>query len=397
VCRVHCFTAARRRVLALCCAGVVAVIAGVVGCAPASAPPRPCPSDPVLTRSLRDLSQFTKWLERYHVRGYIGEVGWPGTKDAAEWNRVGQGWYAAADRAHLWVTAWSAAELWPQDYPLAIYRGSHDDLRLHIAGPQAAVVTAHPSTALYLRGVNDADGAFGAEAATYSNTRPGRDGTDYRYDSAASFRYLADHGVRLVRLAFTWERIQPRLAGSLDAREVGRLRAAVVAAHAVGLEVVLDLHNSGGYHVATGGAVRRVALGSPELPAIDLVDVWTRLSTAFRGVSGIAGYDLMNEPHDLPGPADGRGGATTWERVSQQTVSALRAHGDRTTVVVEGYAYASVAGWDGMQPRPWINDPAGRVRYEAHQYFDQDHSGVYAQPYGAVRAAAARDAGRGCR
>ena len=37
------------------------------------------------------------------------------------------------------------------------------------------------------------------------------------------------------------------------------------------------------------------------MSAADLVDLWTRLSTAFKNNAGVYAYGLMNEPHDLPG------------------------------------------------------------------------------------------------
>jgi hypothetical protein len=371
--------------------GAVAAAAVLTACSTQPAP-RACPSDPVLARAVHDLSGFTAWLHQHHVPGYVGEVGWPSGADSAQWNRVAQGWYAAADRAHLWVTAWAAAEMWPADYPLAAYRGSPGDLTLHVAGPQASVVVRHPSDTSYLRGVNVADGAFGADSPSYANTQVGRYGYDYRYDSAASFRYLASQGVRLVRLPFTWERVQPRLRAPLDRAEVDRLRSSVVAAHAAGLEVVLDLHGFGGYRTESTAGPRRVPLGDPALPTDDLADVWTRLSAAFAHVPGVAGYDLMNEPHDLPGDGPG-GGAGTWQRASQQAVAAIRARGDHTAVMVEGYAWDAVAHWAAVNPHPWIQDPAANVRYEAHQYFDQDSSGTYRQSYATVRADDLREAG----
>jgi hypothetical protein len=71
-------------------------------------------------------------------------------------------------------------------------------------------------------------------------------------------------------------------------------------------------------------------------------------------------------------------------------VTAIRATGDRHVVCVEGYPWAAARDWPVHHPRPWISDPLGRVRYEAHQYWDADRSGRYARSYADERAAAER-------
>jgi hypothetical protein len=50
-------------------------------------------------------------------------------------------------------------------------------------------------------------------------------------------------------------------------------------------------------------------------------------------------------------------------------------------VVVGGYEWSGATGWSARHPHAWITDPSNNVRYEAHQYFDEDGSGSYAQSY----------------
>ena len=99
-----------------------------------------------------------------------------------------------------------------------------------------------------------AGGEFGTDGAGFSNAAPGIYGATYRYDPPQTFRALARRGIRLVRLPFRWERVQPQLGGELDPAEVERIRETVAAAHAAGLVVVLDLHNFGEYRTAAGSA-----------------------------------------------------------------------------------------------------------------------------------------------
>src|SRR6516164_10490180 len=77
------------------------------------------------------------------------------------------------------------------------------------------------------RGVSLCGAEFGAEKADFSNENPGKYGPDYSYNSERTVAYFCDQGLRLLRLPFRWERIQPRLGKALDRTELGRLRKAV--------------------------------------------------------------------------------------------------------------------------------------------------------------------------
>lgn len=378
----------RRRAVAAAVVLVLLVVGGLVTWRQVR-PRAGCAYDPVAARELGRLGDFAGWLAAHHARGYIGEVGWPGGPDSAAWNAVAGSWYRQADRDGLWVTAWTAGQWWPPAYPMAAYRTVADG---HTSrGPQARVIEAHSDTSTALRGIALAGGAFGTSedgGREYSNRAPGRYGTDYYYDDAATYSYLASRGLDIVRLALTWERLQPRPGGPLAPAELTRLRAAVDAAGTAGLGVILDLHNYGAYWVHRGRhRAVPLTLGSAGLPATALADFWRRMAVAFRGASGVTAYGLMNEPGQLS-PVE-RTGAAVWEDASQRTVDAIRATGDRRLVTVSGYGGAAPGDWAARHPRAWIHDPARAVRYEAHQYFDADGSGHYALPYARERAAAA--------
>jgi aryl-phospho-beta-D-glucosidase BglC (GH1 family) len=206
-------------------------------------------------------------------------------------------------------------------------------------------------------------------------------GVRVRYDGQQTFAYLASRGVKVVRIPFRWERIQPELGGPLDRDELARLRAVVGRAHRAGLQVVLDLHNFGAYYWFDGQRGVRQPLGSSQLPGDRLVDVWVRLGAAFRHHPGVLAYSIMNEPNRLPPGAGGLSPAQAWERSSQAVVEALRRHGDEKTIAVPGYDWSRVRGWSDRHPRAWIRDPAKNFVYEAHHYFDQHHSGEYPLSY----------------
>lgn len=340
-----------------------------------------CAPDALGARTQHDLAVFTDWLDQHDVRGVIGEAGWPGE---AGWQAVAADWVAAADDADVGVLAWAAAEQWPADYPLALYRASMTDGPLDTAGPSAAVVQREVVDGPALSGVNAAGGSFGADIENgYSAADPGTYGQDYRYPSADSLAFLAERGVKTVRLAVTWERLQGKPFGELVSAELARVQAVLRDAETAGVEVVLDLHSYGRFitgGVGPGAPARELLLGSPELPPEALADLWKRLAEQVSKAPALAGYGLMNEPHDLPG------GAATWQRASQLAVEAVRRSDPRTPALVGGYDFSSAARWDTVQDGPWIEDPSGEVVYEAHQYFDDDASGAYGRPYAAELA-----------
>jgi hypothetical protein len=347
-----------------------------------------CGTDALQANALAGLAHFSAWLRREDASGFVGEVGWPSGDDGERWNALGEVWYRAADAIGLPVTAWAAGR-WPPNYRMTVYRsGSTADT----AGPQAPVVEAHPGTGTYLRGVALAGGSFGTGEGSpaFSNRNPGRYGSDYTYEDAGFYAFLAGRGIRLVRLAVSWERLQDRPSGPLVAAELARVRAAVGQAAAAGLRVVLDLHGYGDYALGGPDGVRRVPLGSADLPTAALADLWARLARATADLPAIVGYGLLNEPTKLA--AKGRDAALIWERASQQAVRAIRGTGDRRQVLVSGYAQMSPADWGRLHPHAWVDDPARRVTYETHDYFDQDNSGRYRAGYAEETARAATSA-----
>jgi endoglucanase len=185
-----------------------------------------------------------------------------------------------------------------------------------------------------------------------------------------------------VRIPFRWERLQPALGQPLDPFELARLRDVVARAHRAGMTCILDMHNFGGYYLADPARLEGVrrTLGARALPLRDFADVWSRISEAFAGNQGVAGYGLMNEPVAMQSVGRHKP-AQVWEAASQAAVNAIRRRGDTTLVMVAGYEWSKVSRFAFHHPRAWIRDPADHVRYEAHQYFAHDLSGRYAPTY----------------
>ncbi len=225
-----------------------------------------------------------------------------------------------------------------------------------------------------LPGVNFAGAEFGA------GRLPGRPDTDYVFPTREQLGWAAARGFRLIRLPVLWERLQPALFGPLDPGELGRVRAVADAARALGLVLVLDVHNYGQY--------RGRPIGDAAVPPAAFADLWRRLATAFRGDAQVI-FGLMNEPQVE--------NTLAWRDIVQGAVDAVRATGARNRVLVPG------AGWDGAHdftaPRPGgqpssaealagLRDPAGALLFEVHQYLDADNSGTHPDCPGAERVEA---------
>lgn len=330
----------------------------------------------VQKRVSQQLRDYLQWLQDNNVQGYIGEYGWPSGADAAQWSAVAQVWFKQLGSADVWTTAWAAGSKWGPDYPLTIYTAATGTDGLSQSGPQAAALEAfwQSGNRQGLQGINVAGMEFGNNV---SATNRGAAGQDYFYEPAQSYAFLAQHGVRLVRIPVLWERLQPKLFGPLDVTEMRAVSAALDAAQANGIQAVVDLHNYGAY----ADDKSQLKLGSSGLSADALSNFWGAMTQQVGTHPALAGYSIMNEPHDLwPGskPADA---AKKWESLTQQIVTSLRAAGFDGTICVPGYDWSSLARWRGNHPAAWIKDPKNNVRYEAHHYWDTDGSGRYAASF----------------
>jgi aryl-phospho-beta-D-glucosidase BglC (GH1 family) len=326
-----------------------------------------------------ELKGFTDWLAANGAKGYIGEVGWPNNAlgDAGQWNALAEAWYQDADRAGLWVTAWGTHQRIGQSN-LGIYKTAVDYVPpLAVRDTQADVFERHPTTPAYLRGINVWGAIIHAPYrdepfSSFSNLNPGTYGY-YGYDDQSTFDFLRARGVRVIRLGFRWERLQRLPGAPLDAAELQRLKDGVSRIRAAGLQAIIYPHNFGAYYLDDGTRGVRRTIGSAEVTQAHFVDLWARLSTEFRDDGTVVGYNLMNEP-------TGMGGAA-WRAQSQGALDAIRANGDAKLILVPGYDYSGVHAWASLNPVAWIRDPRDNFRYEAHHYFDRDHSGTYASPY----------------
>jgi endoglucanase len=205
------------------------------------------------------------------------------------------------------------------------------------------------------------------------------------YASLADLENIRSEGVTFVRLPIAWEMMQPTLNGPLNSTYLAGLTTFISNATSLGIGVLVDIHDYGRYDLnwaadaaanygteAPNGPDASV-IGSAAVPISAFASFWQQLATALNGNQGVAGYDIMNEPNNMPTPE-------TWPDAAQAAVNAIRSVDMKTPIYVEGDQWASAANWEYFNANLQITDPANNIIYEAHQYFDNG-SGQYAQTY----------------
>jgi endoglucanase len=228
---------------------------------------------------------------------------------------------------------------------------------LHIAAE-----AKKPNQHYFFRGMNLAGADFNA------GKNPGVHGTDYIYPPESHLDYFKSRGFEVVRLPFRWERLQRSLFGELERSELDRIKRFVASARGRDMKVILSPHNFGRYLIDGKEAL----IGSAGVPNEAFADFWRRLTFEFAGDIAIYGFSLMNEPHDSN---------ELWKPAAQAGLDAIRRSDRDRLVLVPGDQWSGAWSWRRYNNNFLLNDPTGNTVYEAHQYFDFNHSGTYKVGY----------------
>lgn len=207
--------------------------------------------------------------------------------------------------------------------------------------------------------------------ADFGSVFPGEYGKTYTYPARNDLIYWHDKGLRLVRFPFKWERLQHKPGGPLTAFDLQKMKDFVRSASELGMQVILDLHN---YCRREDGGTKKI-IGHEDISYKDLADFWRLIATEFRQFDNIYGYGLMNEPYDLPHDVE-------WKDMAQEAINAIRTVDSRTPVIVGGNHWSSARRWmQKSKHLKTLHDPADKIIFEAHCYFDADGSGTYKHSY----------------
>ncbi len=233
------------------------------------------------------------------------------------------------------------------------------------------LAAAAPSPGLSLLGMNLAAAEFGIGDMEHGGVHRGSYGIDYVYPTHAELDDVAAAGLNVVRVPFSWERMQPRPGGPLDARQLAHMDDLVEHAARRGIAVILDPHNYGyGYgHL----------IGSAATPASVFADFWRRMAVHYCGSQNVI-FGLMNEPHEQS-PAQ-------WLGPANAAIAAIRAAGAEQEILVSGTFHTNGASWvsqgNAAHFGEKIADPAHNMAFEIHQYNDADQSGGSTVPVSAT-------------
>lgn len=152
---------------------------------------------------------------------------------------------------------------------------------------------------------------------------------------------------------------------------LARLDTALPLCRKYGLLVVVDLHSPPGGAPSPGGyAAADADLFSDKSCQAQFVEVWQRIARRYKGVRGIWGFDLANEPVE-----DSLGEDTEdWHGLAERAARAIRAIDPKRTIIVECAAGGGPGGFDGFEP---IDVP--NVVYSVHMYLPHTftHQGVF--------------------
>ena len=165
----------------------------------------------------------------------------------------------------------------------------------------------------------------------------------------------------------------PSLFGELDEAELDRIKSFVAAAEARDIRIILSPHNFGRYFLNGNETL----IGTAGVSIDAFADFSYKVAKAFAGDDAIYALSLMNEPHNSNG---------MWKQTAQAGLDAIRRADRERLVLAPGDQWSGAWSWPEYNDDFLLNDASNNIMYEAHQYFDIDHSGTYKEGHTLVDA-----------
>ena len=213
-------------------------------------------------------------------------------------------------------------------------------------------------------GINLCGAEFGAQ------NLPGIINHDYTYPTENDIRYFVHKGFKLIALPFRWERIQHQPFAELDKAELQQIAKFINTCYMYNVQVSLTMQNFAAYKNQN----TELLLGSSQLSYKAFKDVWKKIAASLINFPNIYAYDIMNEPRKIFGNA--------WFKAAEHAILGIREVDTATTIIIDGENSSFAYDWkfDNNKLRK-LKDPYNKLVYDAHCYFDFDHSGRYDTKY----------------
>lgn len=183
--------------------------------------------------------------------------------------------------------------------------------------------------------------------------------------------------IKYVTLAFPMETMISALGGALNTTAVTNLVTAIGVLQSAGVSVTLSpALNYGAFFDSTQS---RLALGSTQFPISDLVDYWTKIMSALstNKITGISGYSIMSQPHDLSVSGTGTQDSV-WVDACSQVIPVIRAKDTAAKIYVDGTNWGREGNWATNNPTlHTLSDPNHNLVFNAFCYPDVAELGIY--------------------
>ena len=247
-------------------------------------------------------------------------------------------------------------------------------------GGLAGEATDGDPFSVFYRGASLSGAEHGIEndgSENWGDATPGAEGSQYAWPNPDTnpemdeVDLFLDRGMNFYRLPIAWERIQQTLFGPLDPDYLGRLKETVEAIRSRGATILIDVHNYARYKSQDlPDTDPSPIIGSTEVPASALSDLWGKMAMEFGEVSRTSPiwFDIMNEPHDID--------AEVWASAANGAIVAIRDAGAKNVILVPPVQWGTA--WDfswheGMQTHTQdIIDPLDNFAIQVHQYSHGD-------------------------
>ena len=197
-------------------------------------------------------------------------------------------------------------------------------------------------------------GAMPARKAYVGVLLEGTENSFHTIPEIGDLDYLKSKGVSVIRAPFAWEFFQGTLFGPLTYSGpwgVDAFKTMISQAVARDMSVVITPMNFGGYNVNWKNFLAQKGwfapginysaaetLGGSSTTIAAFADLWGKVAAAFVGTPGLAGYDLMNEPHNLSSN-------TVWPNAAKLAIKAIRGVDRNTPIYLEGDNWSYAGSW----------------------------------------------------